>query len=277
MGISVTPLSERVKAVLAIPDQHPWAGTVPAWLKAAPGTRGIQGFIDHTLLRPEATRHDIEKVAEEGKRFGVAAVCVNGRWVTLVSEILKGTSVKVCAVVGFPLGAMRPEAKASEAAHAIADGASEIDMVLSIGDARAGEWAAVRRGIEAVRAATEGRILKVILETAVLAPEVFVEAAFLAKDLGADFIKTSTGFSSAGGATERAVRLMRRAVGDDFGVKASGGVRTAEMAIRMLAAGANRLGMSSTPDIAAVLGPNAPTLEELFASPPEPSAAPVGF
>lgn len=250
---------------------------MPAWLHAAPGTHGIQGFIDHTLLRPEATAQDIDRVAEEGRRFGVAAVCVNGRWVTRVRQALEGSPVKPCAVVGFPLGAMRPEAKAAEAAHAIADGAAEIDMVLSIGDARAGDWAAVRRGIEAVRAATPGAILKVILETAVLAPEVFVEAAFLAKDLGADFIKTSTGFSSAGGATERAVRLMRRTVGDDFGVKASGGVRSAEMAIRMLAAGANRLGMSSTPELAAVLGPGAPTLEELFAKPPEPAAAPGGY
>lgn len=271
------PASDRVKAILALPDQHPWAGTVPVWLETPVTTRGIQGFIDHTLLRPEATAHDIDKVAEEGKHFGVAAVCVNGRWVARVRQLLEGSPVKVCAVVGFPLGAMRPEAKAAEAAHAIEDGASEIDMVLSIGDARSGDWAAVRRGIVAVREATRGKILKVILETAVLAPDAYVEAALLAKELGADFIKTSTGFSSAGGATERAVRLMRRAVGNHFGVKASGGVRTAEMAIRMLAAGANRLGMSSTPDLAPVLGPEAPTLEELFARPPEPAAAPGGY
>lgn len=251
-----------------MPDQHAWAGTVPPWLHAAPGMRGIQRYIDHTLLRPEATREDIDRVAEEGKRLDVASVCVNGRWVSRVREVLEGSPVKVCAVVGFPLGAMRPEAMALEAGHAIEDGAREVDMVMSLGDARAGDWDAVRRGIMAVRSVTKGLVLKVILETAVLTPEVYVEASFVARELGADFIKTSTGFSAAGGATEHAVRLMRRAVGNDFGVKASGGVRNAAQAIRMLAAGANRLGMSGTAEMARLLGPGAPLLEEIFAEAP---------
>lgn len=263
-------------AVLAVPDSHEWPGTVPAWL-GDPASRGLARFVDHTLLRPDATEADIRQVAMEGQSLGVAAVCVNGRWVRLVAELLRGSPVRTCAVVGFPLGAMSGVVKADEARRALDDGASEIDMVQSIGDAKAGAWSSVAQDIALVRTASQGAVLKVILETAILPAATTVEACFVAREAGADFVKTSTGFSAAGGATEHAVRIMRRALGKDMGVKASGGVRSAEMAIRMLAAGANRLGMSATETLGALAGGDAPTLAEIFARLPDPAPAPAGY
>jgi deoxyribose-phosphate aldolase len=262
--------------VLSAPDPHGWSGTVPSWL-GDPASRGLARFVDHTLLRPDATEADIREAASEGRALGAASVCVNGRWVRTVAEVLAGSPVLACAVVGFPLGAMASEMKAREAAQAVADGAREIDMVQSIGDAKAGAWSAVAADIAAVRKATMGAVLKVILETALLPAEVVVEACFVAQDAGADFVKSSTGFSAAGGATEHAVRLMRRAVGDAFGVKASGSIRSGEMAIRMLAAGANRLGMSGTAALGPLAGPGAPTLREIFAQLPDPAPGPAGY
>ena len=276
VATSANDLPERAAAVLAVPDSHEWPGTVPSWL-GDPAVRGLAGFIDHTLLRPDATEADIREVAEEGRGMAVASVCVNGRWVRMVSELLRGSKVCTCAVVGFPLGAMAESVKADEARRAVDDGASEIDMVQGIGLAKAGDWAAVARDIAMVRKATEGAMLKVILESALLPAATVVEACFVAQDAGADFVKTSTGFSSAGGATEHAVRIMRRAVGDRFGVKASGGVRSAEMAIRMLAAGANRLGMSGTAALGALAGAGAPPLSEIFARLPDPAPPPAGY
>jgi deoxyribose-phosphate aldolase len=276
VAISANDLRERVQSVLALPEPHGWSGTVPAWL-GMPSARGLAPFVDHTLLRPDATEHDILQVAHEGRTLGVTSVCVNGRWVRAVAEVLRGSPVAACAVVGFPLGAMTSRIKAEEAAHAVADGAREVDMVQSIGEARSGAWLAVAADVALVRRNTEGVVLKVILETALLSPEAIVAASLVAQDAGADFVKTSTGFAAAGGATEHAVGLMRRAVGPTFGVKASGGIRSAEIAIRMLAAGANRLGMSGTAVLGALLGAGAPTLPEIFARVPDPAPAPAGL
>jgi deoxyribose-phosphate aldolase len=273
---TVTAPSDRVAKILAIPDTHAWSGSVPAWLGDG-SRRGIGAFIDHTLLKAEATPDEIDHAAQQAREFGTATVCVNGRWVGRVRKALEGSGVGTCAVIGFPLGAMATPVKADEARQAIADGAGELDMVMSLGEAKAGNWDLVGRDIAAVIAAAGKVPVKVILETALLSPAEIVEASLVAMDAGAAFVKTSSGFHGAGGAMEPAVRLMRRTVGEAFGVKASGGVRTAEMAIRLLAAGANRLGCSATADMAAIIGPGAPTLTELFATLPDPAPAPPGY
>ena len=272
----MTTPSDRVAKILALPDPHAWTGSVPSWL-GDPSQRGIGQFIDHTLLKPEATPAEIDHAAQVARELGTAAVCINGRWVERVRKALEGSTVKTCAVVGFPLGAMASSVKADEARQAIADGAVELDMVMSLGEAKAGHWDLVAKDVEAVIAAAGKVPVKVILETALLSPEEIVQASLMAVDAGAAFVKTSSGFHGAGGAMAPAVRLMRRTVGATFGVKASGGVRTSEMAIRFLAAGANRLGMSSTGDVAAIIGPRAPTLTELFAALPDPAPAPPGY
>ena len=273
---TVTAPSDRVATILAIPDTHAWTGKVPAWL-GDPAQRGIGAFIDHTLLKAEATPADIDHAAQQGREFGTATVCINGRWVERVRKALEGSPVKTCAVVGFPLGAMATSVKADEARQAIADGAAELDMVMSLGEAKAGHWDLVGKDIAAVIAAAGTVPVKVILETALLNPPEIVQASLVAMEAGAAFVKTSSGFHGAGGAMEQAVRLMRRTVGGQFGVKASGGVRTAEMAIRFLAAGANRLGCSATADMASIVGPKAPALSELFAKIPDPAPAPEGY
>jgi deoxyribose-phosphate aldolase len=172
---------------------------------------------------------------------------------------------------------MATSVKADEARQALADGAAELDMVMSLGEARAGHWDLVAKDIAAVIAVAGTVPVKVILETAVLSPADIVQASLVAMDTGAAFVKTSSGFHGAGGAMENAVRLMRRAVGSGVGVKASGGVRSSEMAIRFLAAGANRLGTSMTSEMTAIIGPGAPTLAELFAKLPDPAPAPAGY
>ncbi len=207
----------------------------------------IAALIDHTLLKPEATAADIRKVCAEARHYGFASVCVNPYWVRLVAGELAGSPVKVCSVVGFPLGASATEIKVAETAAAIRDGANEIDMVLNIGELRGGNPEAVRADIKAVVeiAHSGGAIVKVILETALLTDEQKVAASLLAKEAGADFVKTSTGFGP-GGATAADVALMRRTVGPAMGVKASGGVRTLEDLKAMAAAGANRVGASAS-------------------------------
>ena len=207
----------------------------------------IAALIDHTLLKPEATAADIRKVCAEARHYRFAAVCVNPYWVRLVAGELAGSPVKVCSVVGFPLGASATEIKVAETAAAIRDGAQEIDMVLNIGELRGGNPDAVRSDIQAVVEAAHagGAIVKVILETALLNDEQKVAASLLAKEAGADFVKTSTGFGP-GGATAADVTLMRRTVGPAMGVKASGGVRTLEDLKTMAAAGANRVGVSAS-------------------------------
>ena len=208
------------------------------------------GMVDHTLLKPEATRAAVDKLCEEARDLGTASVCVNSYWVATVSEKLQGSSVLTCSVIGFPLGAMHPEALVVEARTAIAEGADEIDMVLPVGLVHGGQWKAAREVISAVRDATAGTTLKVILEVALLSRGQIHEASRMCLELGADFIKTSTGFNSAGGATVEAVLVMRNAVGDSCGIKASGGIRTAADVEAMVEAGATRLGLSGTVGIA---------------------------
>ena len=203
--------------------------------------------MDHTLLKADATAEQIDRVVEEAKRYGTASVCVNGYWVPRVAAALKGTDVKTCAVIGFPLGAMSTETKAWETADAVRAGADEIDMVINIGELKAGNDEVVRNDIAAVaQAAHEGGAhLKVIIECCLLTDEEKVRASRLTVEGGADFVKTSTGFSTHG-ATVEDVRLMRETVGPDFGVKAAGGIHSAEEAFAMIEAGANRLGVSAS-------------------------------
>jgi deoxyribose-phosphate aldolase len=206
----------------------------------------VAAIIDHTLLKADATKEDIENLCREAREFGFATVCVNPTWVALASAALAGSCVPVCAVVGFPLGATSPDAKACETRRAIFDGAREIDMVINIGALKSGELDLVERDIAAVTdTCREGRALsKVIIEAALLTDEEKVAACTLAKAAGADFVKTSTGFST-GGATVADVRLMRRVVGPEMGIKAAGGIRTLEELKAMVAAGATRIGTSS--------------------------------
>lgn len=207
----------------------------------------LNKYIDHTLLRADATEKEILALCAEAKEFDTAAVCVNSCWARTVHEALKGSCVKTCVVVGFPLGAMAPAAKVWETRIACEDGAEEIDMVLNIGRAKAGDWDYVRADIRAVveAAAEYDAIVKVILENCLLTDEEKIEACIAARDAGADFVKTSTGFSKSG-ATAADVALMRKAVGNDLSVKAAGGIRDAETAKAMIAAGADRIGASAT-------------------------------
>lgn len=210
-------------------------------------------LVDHTLLTAEATKAQIVALCAEAVELTTASVCVNGRWTATVAAELAGSPVKTCSVVGFPLGAMSAASVAFETADVVDHGAQEIDMVQPIGPLIAGDLAAVGDVIAAVRRAGEGRVLKVILETACLSDDQIVDACRVAVDNGADFVKTSTGFHPSGGASAHAVELMRGAVGPDVGVKASGGIRTLADVERMIAAGANRLGMSATAAVVAEL------------------------
>lgn len=204
----------------------------------------IAAMIDHTLLKPEATPAQIEKLCAEAAEYHFASVCVNPVYIPLAARLLKGTGVKVCCVVGFPLGAIAPEQKAAEAASCAAMGAEELDMVIHVGAAKAGDWALVQRDIEGVVKAAAGHTVKVIIETCLLTDEEKVKACEAAKAAGAHFVKTSTGFST-GGATTHDIALMQenRRAGD--GVKASGGIRDYETAMAMIEAGANRIGASA--------------------------------
>ena len=200
--------------------------------------------IDHTLLKPDATAAQILKVCEEALTYHFASVCVNPSRIALVAEALKGSDVTPCCVVGFPLGAIPSESKAAEAAVAVKNGAREVDMVINIGAAKDGDWALVESDIAAVKAACGEAKLKVIIETCLLTDEEKVQACLAAKRANADFVKTSTGFSK-GGATVGDVALMRRTVGPEMGVKASGGIHNRAEALAMLEAGATRIGASS--------------------------------
>jgi deoxyribose-phosphate aldolase len=208
--------------------------------------REIAALIDHTLLRAEAAEADARKLCEEARQYGFASVCVNSYWVPLAADELKDSAVKVCTVVGFPLGACATAVKEAETEWAIRAGAREVDMVINIGELRGGNCEAVRQDIAAVVAAAHSKsaIVKVILETALLDPRQKTEACALAKQAGADFVKTSTGFGP-GGATAADVALMRQTVGPEMGVKASGGIRSLEDLESLVAAGATRIGTSS--------------------------------
>jgi len=238
--------------------------------KAPPGVSYVRDqariadFIDHTLLKPEATRSEVEKLCSEAATHRFAAVCVNPVWVSLCVERLRGSPVKVATVIGFPLGANLPEIKAAETARAIQDGAQEIDMVAALGQIKSGEWRKVADDIAAVVRAASGNLVKVIIESALLTPTEIIKASALAKEAGAQYVKTSTGFHAAGGATAEAVTLMRLAVGDALGVKASGGVRDCAAALRMIASGATRIGTSGGVSMAECLGSGPLPLRELL-------------
>lgn len=216
------------------------------WGQTAAANAEVARYIDHTLLKPEATRAEIEKLCEEARAFSFASVCVNPTWVKECAFLLHGSPVKVCTVIGFPLGATLPDVKAYETRRAIFDGATEIDMVVNIGALKSGDDGLVKRDIAAVVEAAHDAcaIVKVIIETALLTDDEKVRASALAKEAGADFVKTSTGFSK-GGATVADIELMRKAVGAELGVKAAGGVKDLASAKEMIAAGATRIGASA--------------------------------
>ena len=231
---------DRIRGVLE-------AGATRLGLHASGGAAGtVAGMIDHTLLRPDAARKDVEALCREAAEYGFASVCVNPTWVATCAQRLQGTSVVVCSVVGFPLGATTPDTKHYETRRAIFDGAREIDMVINVGALKSGDLRLVERDIEAVTGPCRefGALTKVIIEAALLTDDEKVTACTLAKAAAADFVKTSTGFGP-GGATPADVALMRRVVGDEMGVKAAGGVRDLEGLKAMVAAGATRIGASA--------------------------------
>ena len=202
-------------------------------------------LIDHTLLKPDATKEQIQSLTADAKKYGFASVCVNPTWVSLAAHELQGTDVKVCTVIGFPLGATTTAVKVFETKDAITHGATEVDMVIAIGRLKAGENSTVENDIRAVVEAAQGKALvKVIIEACLLTDQEKVKACQLAVQAGADFVKTSTGFS-IGGATAADVALMRKTVGNNVGVKASGGIRGKQDLDTMVSAGANRIGASS--------------------------------
>ena len=233
-----------------------------------PQDLSLAKMIDHTLLKPDATQDQIAQLCFEARKHGFASVCINPTWVELCAKLLAGSDVKVCTVIGFPLGATSPEVKAFETRNALDNGATEIDMVINIGALKAGETELVARDIRGVVTTAHGRgaLVKVIIETVLLTDEEKTIACLIAKEAGADFVKTSTGFAG-GGATVHDIELMRRVVGPEMGVKASGGVRTFEEAQSLVKAGATRIGASagvkiiqgpSTEKPAATTAPQAP-------------------
>jgi deoxyribose-phosphate aldolase len=244
------------------------AGAVRLGLHAPGGAPdAVSGFIDHTLLKPDATRAELEKLCREAAEFKFATVCVNPAWVAFCANQLRHTAVGVCTVVGFPLGATTPDVKNYETRRVIFDGAREVDMVINIGALKSGDVRLVERDIEAVAQACRdaGVVSKVIIEAAYLTDDEKVTACTLSKAAGADFVKTSTGFGP-GGATVADVALMRRVVGADMGVKAAGGVRDLDGLKAMVAAGASRVGASAGVKI----------VQESRGAAPAPVAAPSG-
>jgi deoxyribose-phosphate aldolase len=229
----------------------------------------VADFIEHTLLRPDATRRDIERLCDEAGERKFAGVCVNPIWVPVCAMRLRGTDVGVVSVIGFPLGANRPEIKAAEAALAIQQGATELDVVASIGKIRSGDWLHVADDIGAVVRAAGSVPVKVILETALLTPVEIIRSTVLAREAGARFVKTSSGFSPRGGATAEAVALMRLVAGEEMGVKASGGIHDCSAVLRLLANGATRIGTSRGVAVTHCLAREDATLAALVAEPEE--------
>jgi deoxyribose-phosphate aldolase len=242
MGTVVSAGAERLSSTLGV----------------IPQDQSLAKMIDHTLLKPDATQQEIAQLCFEARKYGFASVCVNPTWVSLCAELLKGASAKVCTVIGFPLGATSSETKAFETETAIRQGATEIDMVINIGALKARDLETVAKDIRGVVNAAHARniIVKVIIETALLTDEEKTIASLISKEAGADFVKTSTGFAG-GGATVHDVELMRKTVGPQMGVKASGGVRTFEDAASMIKAGATRIGASAGVKI--IQGPSGQT------------------
>lgn len=262
---SINPLHERIETIqqairLDLNEAHRFKGdpleldleiqAIPLEASVLPGSsltpRELASYIEHTLLKAEATPKQILELCQQAMQYQFATACVNPRFASLAAGAMRGTPVKTCCVVGFPLGATTAEVKACEAERAIRDGASEIDMVLPIGELRDKRFRQVFSDIQQVAVAChdQGALLKVIIETSELEEELIIAACLLSRDAGADYVKTSTGFGT-GGATPEDVALMRAVVGDGMGVKASGGIRNLADALEMIGAGANRLGTSS--------------------------------
>ncbi len=241
---TIAELANLIEATLReVPQRALYTPTLDAQSLSA---AELAGLIDHTLLKPEATAEQIRQLCSEASQFGFASVCINAGWVSLAAELLADSTSKVCTVIGFPLGATLTRVKAFETSAAIEQGAQEVDMVLAVGRLKSGDWLEVYTDIATVTevAHAAGVIVKVIIETALLSEDEKVAACVLAQQAGADFVKTSTGFNG-GGATVADIQLMRKVVGDQLGVKASGGVRTTEEARAMVAAGATRIGASA--------------------------------
>ncbi|MGN0328906.1 MAG: deoxyribose-phosphate aldolase [Lachnospira sp.] len=205
----------------------------------------LEKYFDHTILKPDATSSEVIKVCDEAKKYNFASVCVNGSFTALVKEQLEGTDVKTCVVIGFPLGAMCTGVKEYEAMRVVEKGADEIDMVINIGALKEGNYDVVLEDLTTVRRACEGKVLKVIIETCLLTDDEKIKACELAMEAGADYVKTSTGFST-GGATIYDVGLMKKVVGNKCKVKAAGGIRDYNTAMALIEAGADRIGTSST-------------------------------
>jgi deoxyribose-phosphate aldolase len=239
-GVSTSSGPEHTRAL-----HEAGASRVVATTGYCPASDGLASLIDHTLLKPDGARADIEKICQEAAQFGFASVCVNPVWVPLCHDLLKGSGVKVCTVIGFPSGAHAPDVKAYETRRAVEQGAEEVDMVINVGAMKSKDYALVEQDIRGVvQAAAPKALVKVILETSLLTREEKIMGCTLAKAAGADFVKTSTGFAG-GGATVEDIELMREVVGPEMGVKASGGVRTKEDVEALVAAGANRIGASA--------------------------------
>ena len=221
------------------------ASRVGATAPSCPPKYELARWIDHTMLKADATKDEVEHICNEARDNQFASVCINPTWVPLAYKMLRGSNSKVCTVIGFPLGATFSEIKAAETRAAIEKGADEIDMVINVGALKSGELELVEKDIRAVVRAAGRKIVKVILETCLLTDEEKVQASVIAKRAGANFVKTSTGFSS-GGATVKDVAIMRKTVGSAMGVKASGGVRSYEEACKMVEAGASRIGASAS-------------------------------
>ena len=285
-GIDLDALAAKVARELARADQRDagsvtreaggatsFAGSSPLPSGAPAGVRYVREgariaeFIDHTLLKAETTAAEIDQLCAEAVEHEFAAVCVNPVWVPRCAERLAGSRVALATVVGFPLGANQSEIKAAEAALAVRQGATEIDMVAAVGHIKGGDWNHVADDIAAVVRSVPGKLVKVIIESAHLTPVEIIKASALAREAGAHYVKTSTGFHAAGGASAEAVALMRLVVGDSMGVKASGGVRDCATALRMIANGATRIGTSSGVQMAQCLGRGPLPMRELLASP----------
>ena len=245
-------------------------GSAPPRVSAPPGVTFVRqnariaDFIDHTLLKPEGTARDIDTLCDEAREHRFAAVCVHPVWVARCAKRLGGSAVQVATVIGFPLGANSSETKRRESALAVEHGATEVDMVAAIGHIKSGDWNHVADDIAAVVEGAGGALVKVIIESAALSPVEIIKTCAIAREMRAHYVKTSTGFHAAGGASAEAVALMRLVVGDAMGVKASGGVRDCEAALRMIANGATRIGTSSGVSMAKCLGQGPLPLNDLL-------------
>ncbi len=244
---------------------EPGAIAAPRGVVFAGAQARIADYIDHTLLKAEATAADIDKLCDEALTHRFAAVCVNPVWVARCAAHLEGSQVQLATVIGFPLGANDSATKRFEAELAVQEGATELDMVVALGHVKSGDWGHVASDIAAVVAGAGGALVKVIIESAALTPAEVVRCSAIARDEGAHYVKTSTGFHATGGASVEAVATMRAVVGDALGVKASGGIRDCEAALRMIACGATRIGTSSGVSMASCIGAGPRPLNELVA------------